>query len=101
MDTQTGELVEVHTNTIEGAWAHFKLHFRKIFGTKVTNFEAHLAEIVWRNHHSKHNVFEAFFDLLKSIYTLESDPKLNFQHPIFQSWTVNEHDEVERVECIG
>ena len=101
VDTQTGEPVEVHTNTIEGAWAHFKLHFKKIFGTKVTNFEAHLAEIVWRNHHSKHNVFEAFFDLLKSIYALESDPKLNFQHPIFRSWTVNEHDEIERVECIG
>ena len=66
-----------------GGWAHFKLHFKKIFGTKVTNFEAHLAEIVWRYNHSKHSMFEVFFDLLKSIYTLKSDPKLNFQHPLF------------------
>ena len=26
-DTRTGEPVDVHTNTIEGAWVHAKLHF--------------------------------------------------------------------------
>ena len=39
----TQEEVEVHTNRIEGAWKHAKDHFRKISGTKITQFEGHLA----------------------------------------------------------
>lgn len=35
--------VEVGTNRIEGAWKHAKDHFRRINGTSMINFEAHLA----------------------------------------------------------
>ena len=35
---KTGETVEVNTNRIEGAWAHAKNHFKKIYGTSSGNF---------------------------------------------------------------
>jgi len=49
VNEQTGEIEVVHTNTIEGAWKHAKEHVRRINGTKVTNFERHLMEIMYRN----------------------------------------------------
>ena len=36
------EVISVNTNRIEGAWKHAKSHFRKINGTSLPNFEAHL-----------------------------------------------------------
>jgi len=44
-NVETGDFVEVHTNRIEGALRHAKTHFRKISGTKLTQFEGHLAEV--------------------------------------------------------
>lgn len=35
---ETGEDIEVHTNQIEGAWAHAKNHFKYIYGTNAKNF---------------------------------------------------------------
>ena len=35
---ETGEEEVVHTNQIEGAWAHAKAHFKKIMGTSPGNF---------------------------------------------------------------
>jgi transposase-like protein len=39
----TGEEVQVHTNRIEGAWKHAKDHFRRMSGTKLSQFEGHCA----------------------------------------------------------
>ena len=38
INTETEEEVELHTNRIEGAWAHAKNHFKKIYGTNSKNF---------------------------------------------------------------
>ena len=35
---ETGEEVTVNTNRIEGAWAHAKGHFRKIYGASARTF---------------------------------------------------------------
>lgn len=48
---KTGETIEVHTNSIEGAWAHAKFHFKKMHGTMASQFEGHLCEVMWRNWH--------------------------------------------------
>lgn len=45
---KTREEVEIHTNRIEGAWKHAKDHFRRMSGTKISRFEGHLCEIMWR-----------------------------------------------------
>ncbi len=37
-NVDTNEVVEVHTNQIEGAWKHTKDHSQRINGTKQTNF---------------------------------------------------------------
>lgn len=34
----TGKTIGIHTNRIEGAWAHAKAHFRRINGTSKKNF---------------------------------------------------------------
>jgi len=47
-DSSTGETVTMHTNRIEGAWKHAKDYFRRMKGTKVTQFEGHLCEMMWR-----------------------------------------------------
>ncbi len=82
----SGEEIEVHTNTIEGCWKHNKQHFRHINGTSLGNFEAHLAEIMWRNWNKTH-IYAAFFNLLKTDYTLEGPPQLDFVTPLFLSWS--------------
>ena len=35
----TGELIDVCTKRIEGAWKHAKKHFKDINGTSLQNFE--------------------------------------------------------------
>ena len=40
---------EVSTNQIEGAWKHAKDHFHHMSGTKVRQYEGHLAENMWRS----------------------------------------------------
>jgi len=47
-DASTGQLITVHTNTIEGAWKHAKDYFRKMNGTKLPQFQGHLCEVMWR-----------------------------------------------------
>ena len=85
-NVQTGEHIEVHTNRIEGAWKHAKQHFRKLNGTSLTNFEAHLAEIVWRNFHH-HDLYSSFFNLVTRYYNLQGPPNLNFPKPLFETWS--------------
>ena len=66
VNQDTKEEVEVHTNRIEGAWKHAKDHFRKMSGTKITQFEGHLAEIMLRAD-VKLDIYEGFFCLLRSV----------------------------------
>ena len=44
----TNEIITVHTNRIEGAWKHAKEYFRRMNRTKITQFEYHLCELMWR-----------------------------------------------------
>jgi len=47
-DEQTGQDVTIHINRIQGAWKHAEDYFKHMNGTKVTQFEGHLCEIMWR-----------------------------------------------------
>ena len=78
-----GEVVDCHTNRIEGAWKICKDHFRRIKGTNTKLFEQHIAEIVWRNHFHRDNVYEAFFNLLRDIYTLHVPASYTYTVPLF------------------
>ena len=85
-NTVTGEVVKVNTNKIEGAWAHAKKHFRKINGTSVSNFEAHLCEIMWRSHGRGDNIYRRLFDMILKYYPLHQPPVLDFPTPVFNTW---------------
>ena len=54
----------VHTNRIEGSWKHAKDHFRKMSGTSRSQFESHVAEVLWPNHSARRpgTLYEHFFD---------------------------------------
>lgn len=43
------KIYEVHTNWIECAWKHAKDHFRKLSGTKITQFKGHQSEVILRS----------------------------------------------------
>ena len=86
-NVDTGEVVDCHTNRIEGAWKICKDHFRRINGTNRKLFEQHIAEIVWRNHFHRDNVYEAFFNLLRDIYTLYVPASYTYTVPLFPTWT--------------
>ena len=83
-NTVTGEIVTVHTNTMEGAWTHMKNHFKRMSGTLYTQFEGHIAEIMWRSE-AKGDVYQSFFDLIRSIYTLDKAPVYNYTTPLFDT----------------
>ncbi|XP_045206192.2 uncharacterized protein LOC123558376 [Mercenaria mercenaria] len=82
---ETGEIITVHTNRIEGAWKHAKDYFRKMSGTQASQWEGHLAEVMWRAE-VKGRKYENFFDLLRSVYTLEGPPHYQYTTPLFDSW---------------
>jgi len=63
--------------------------FQKINGTNLANFEAHIAEIMWRNHHKDENIYEAFFNYLRTVYTLHQSPRLTYPTPLFGTWQPN------------
>ena len=85
-NTETGERISVSTNKIEGAWQHAKMHFRRMAGTRITQFEGHLAEIMWRSQ-AKGNLYEEFFKLLKSVFTLDKPPAYQYSSPVFDTWS--------------
>lgn len=60
VNKETNGEVQVHTNRIEGAWKQSNYHFRKMARTKLTQFEDHLAEIMWRAD-VKADIYTAFF----------------------------------------
>jgi transposase-like protein len=86
INTSTNEEVHVHTNRIEGAWKHAKDHFRRIAGTKITQFEGHIMEIMWRSD-AKSNIYSSFFYHLKSIYPLNGPAKYTYTTPLFETWS--------------
>ena len=83
------ELVSVDTNLIEGSWQHVKQHFKRINGTSLSNFEAHICEIIWRNDHkgSPGRVYEHYFALICDIFLLSRPPRLTGPRPVFDTWT--------------
>ena len=87
----TGEEITVHTNRIEGCWKHAKEHFKRMSGTKLSQFEGHLAEVMWRSE-VKGKVYEKFFELLKSVYTLDAPADYLYTTPLFDSWSIDSSD---------
>ena len=59
-NVDTGVFVDSHTNRIEGAWKILKDHFRRLYDSNPKVFEQHLAEIIWRIHVHRENMYEAF-----------------------------------------
>lgn len=76
----TNERIEVHTNRIEGAWKYAKDHFRRMSGTKLSQFEGHIAEIIWRSE-AKGHVYQTFFELLRSVYSLDGRANYTYITP--------------------
>lgn len=87
VNTQTGEEVSCCTNRIEGAWKISKDHFRRINGSNTKLFEQHLAEIIWRNHIHRQNIYAAFFELLTTVYPLDRPADFSYTKPLFKTWT--------------
>ena len=54
-------------------------------GTQASQWEGHLAAIMWRSE-VKSKKYESFFDLLRSIYTLDDPPQYHYSTPLFDSW---------------
>ncbi|XP_071494348.1 uncharacterized protein [Diadema antillarum] len=99
-NTSTGAEKVVHTNTIEGSWKISKDHFRRINGCKITTFESHLCEVIWRNRVvvNRNDVISAFFNLVREHYSLRRKPDLEMRVPLFDSWHVTEGEKVMREE---
>ena len=52
----------------------------------MSNFSAHLCEIVWRNHRYKSDHFVEFLKLLPSVYEVENGKRnLNYPANVFSS----------------
>lgn len=64
VNKETGENVEIHSNHIKRAWKHAKDHFKRMLGTKLAQFEGHMAEIMWRAG-VKSNRYDGFISLIK------------------------------------
>ena len=86
-NVDTGEFIQCNTNNIEGAWKISNNHFRRINGTNTKLFVQHLCEVIWRNHMHKENMYESFFSLLKSVYTLDDSEVYSYPVPVFDTWT--------------
>lgn len=82
----TREEVEILTHRTEGAWKHAKEHFRRMYGTKISQFEGNICEIMWRAE-AKSHVYERFFGYLKNIYNLNGPPANNYPTPLFPTWS--------------
>ncbi len=92
VNKRTQERKYVHTNRIEGSWKHSKDYFRRMSGTKRTQFEGHIAEIMFRNQVacSGGGMTSQFYDLLRDVYTLEAPPSYTYTTPLFSTWTMDD-----------
>jgi len=93
-DQSTGQVITVHTNRIEGAWKHAKDYFRRMNGTKVTQFESHLCELMWRWWDRRPRP-EAILCLIKEFYPLTGPPAFTAGYPIFNTWSRQGSDSLE------
>lgn len=57
----------IHTNTIEGLWAHSKSKFRAMHGTSEANFTDYLSEFIWRKNF-KHYRFGPIMGTIRDVY---------------------------------
>ena len=92
-EVATGLIKNVHTNTIEGAWTHAKMHFKRIAGTSLKNFESHLAEVIFRNHMKGQNIYRAFFEYLTTMYNCVGPARTTVPKNLFDTWTQKEEPE--------
>ena len=76
---------------MEGAWKNAMDHFSKMAGTQLSQFEAHMAEII-RLSEAKGNLYNSFFNLLRSVNTRHRPVEYRFTTPLFDSWNVQHTD---------
>ena len=95
VNQSTGEEITVHTNRNEGCWKHAKEPFKCMSSTKLSQFEGHLAEVIWRSE-VKGAVYDKFFKLLKSVYTLDAPANYLYTTPLFDSWSIDSSDTPSR-----
>ena len=75
-NVETQDIIHVHTNNIESAWKHAKDHFKGMSGTRLSQFEGHMAEIMWRSHF-KGKVYSEFLNLTRVVFDLQK--QANFE----------------------
>lgn len=63
----------------------FLLVFRRMSGTTASQWESHMAEVMWRSV-VKGNVY-SFFEFLKTVYPLNQPPVYTYSTPLFDSWS--------------
>ena len=54
--------------------------------TNTAHFEQHLSEIIWRSHVRSENIYDLLFQLVKSIFRLDCDPRYAYSTLLFRSW---------------
>ena len=91
VNNETNQKVVCHTNQIEGAWKHAKDYFKRMSGSELSQFEGHLAEVMWRAD-VKGELYKKFFELLSSIYKLYAPVEFTYPTPLFDSWTMEPSD---------
>ena len=60
-------------------------------GSQLSQFEGHLAEVMWRAN-AKGELYTKFFDLLNTVYNLDGPCEFSYPTPLFDSWTVEVTD---------
>ena len=76
----TGEVREIHTNTIEGAWNKFKHHFCSKWGMRRETLQSHIMDVMWRNKYGHYpEILPNFFEGLCTCYPLTTPPNYSYE----------------------
>ena len=81
----------MHTNRIEDYWKNAKAHFKRVSVTQLSQFEGHLAVVMWRSE-AKGDVYAKFFDLVRSVYTPAAAEEYYYTTALFELRSVEEAD---------